>query len=184
LYVLEATMGEAVVGEVGGGADWTLVAGFWSELEWTGEAGSGTASLGGGTALGGMTQSPDAGGVGTPGVASWRRLEFGWEAGNRLALPTIDGDTVMMGSAGMSVRPVGEPARLGVRGLRGDGVMLMDAAGGAGSLWLIQARTDLMQGEWRTLNWIQLDGEGHGVIEVTAKAGDGVLLLRLVEWVR
>ena len=111
------------------------------------------------------------------------RLEFGWEAGNRLALPTIDAGAAALGLSGASVRMSGEAARLEIRGLRGDGMLVMDATAGAGTLWLIQARTDLMRGEWRTLNWIQLDGEGHGVIEVTAMEGDRVLLLRLMEWV-
>jgi hypothetical protein len=184
LYSLEATMGEAVVGGVSGGGDWTLLAGFWSELEGGVDGVSGSASLAGHLGLGVGVEVSGEEGHSAGKTASWRRLEFGWEGGNRLALPTSDAGLVPLEAAGVSVGPTHERARLGARGLRGDGSMVMDAVGAAGTHWLIQARTDLMQGEWRTLNWIQLDGDGHGVIEVTAKEGDGVLLLRLIEWVR
>jgi len=173
-FVLTATMGEAVVGEATAGATWVLRTGFWQAVEEGFFGAAGTAALGG---EGGGTAGVAAGvgdGVGTPPV---RRLQFGLEAGNRLALPSIGETTGVLAAAGTGAVPV---ATLRVVGQMDDGWLRFEAHGGASGRWLVQARTDLGAGEWRTVSWIDLDSAGLGWIEVEPASVDALVLLRLV----
>jgi hypothetical protein len=92
-------------------------------------------------------------------------------------------DEIDMASGAPELADVPAP-RVRVTGIESSGRFLMEAMGGAGSVWLIQVRTDLIQDPWRTVSWIQLDGSGSGKIEVVPFAGDAMRVFRLVQWVR
>jgi hypothetical protein len=176
-FSLEGTLGEAVVGRVVSGPNWEVSAGFWSALE--GQAGSSATSNAGGEVgvlvVGNATPSSVGDGSG------FRRLEFGPDAGTRMAMASMD--EIDMASGAPELADVPAP-RVRVTGIESSGRFLMEAMGGAGSVWLIQVRTDLIQDPWRTVSWIQLDGSGSGKIEVVPFAGDAMRVFRLVQWVR
>jgi hypothetical protein len=111
-----------------------------------------------------------------PVSTSMRRLRFGLEAGNRLALPSI-GDAGGVGPMGVPGAP--PQATLRVVGRMRDGWLRFEARGGASGRWLVQARTDWVAGEWRTVSWIDLDEAGLGWIELEPAAIDATVLLRL-----
>lgn len=171
-FALEATLGEAVSGETSAGVAWAMFAGFWETLEQTGTDGGGILSSLGGSAA----TAPGSGKDGTGAGANWRRLEFGLEAGNRLAVPSIQQLAGMVPAGAVSGM---ELPVLRMMDSPGDGRLRFEAVGVAGSVWWIQARTDLGSGPWRTLNWIQLDGAGRGGIEVGVFPGDAAVLFRL-----
>ncbi|MFM8419169.1 MAG: YDG domain-containing protein [Verrucomicrobiota bacterium] len=173
-FVVTATVGESVVGEASAGSAWGVRAGFWQAVEEGFYGAAGTAALGG-QADGVAGVAAGVGdGVNSPPV---RRLQFGLEAGNRLALPSVGEVTGVLAAASVGVVPV---ATLRVVGPMGDGWLRFEARGGAGGRWLVQATTDLGQGEWRTVSWIDLDSAGLGWIEVEPASVDALVLLRLV----
>jgi hypothetical protein len=158
------------VGQTTGEGTWTLLAGFWHAVEEELLAGAGPAGLGGKDGAG-------AGVANVVDVQSVRRLRFGLEAGNRLAVPSIDEGAETVSAAG--TRPAQEP-RLMALGRLKDGWLRFEAQGEAGGRWLVQACTDLRAGQWRTVSWVDLDGAGLGWIEVEPVAMDATVLLRLV----
>ncbi len=172
-FELTATMGEAAVGDVTVDVVWTLRTGFWNAVE------EGFLEEAGPTSLDRPSHAVSAGvlkGGDVPVSTSLRRLSFGLDAGNRLALPSIGDAGVVVP---MGVHGAHPQATLQVVGRMQDGWLRFEARAGASGRWLVQARTDWVAGEWRTVSWIDLDEAGLGWIDLEPAAIDATVLLRL-----
>ena len=168
-FVLGATVGQSLAGKISSETGWLILAGFWY------------VEVGSAASLQGLDRVPEdgvaAGGDESEDGPSIRRLDYGRDAGTRMALPTSD-VLIAMEPAGLGAE-VGQPS-LRVLGTQDDGRLRMEAAGVAGSVWLIQVRTELLVGEWRTVGWIQLGRSGTGWVDVAPMDDDGAAMFRLV----
>ena len=98
-----------------------------------------------------------------------------------MAMPAIDG-LAGLEPAGVGVDP--ERPYMRAIGKQPDGHLRMEVAGLAGTVWLIQVRTDLVAGEWRTVGWIQLGRAGTGWVDVAPMEDEPARLFRLVHATR
>jgi len=171
-FTLGATVGQTLAGEIAGEPGWRIFAGFWYAAEMSAASLQGLATVNGGEPAEG------AGRMEEPG---YRRLDFGPLAGVRMAMPAIDG-LAGLEPAGVGVDP--ERPYMRAIGKQPDGHLRMEVAGLAGTVWLIQVRTDLVAGEWRTVGWIQLGRAGTGWVDVAPMEDEPARLFRLVHATR